>query len=570
MDYTQSDAYVVDGVTGYRMHQSTAPVTTEVSADDVNGLTWEVLELIKSANIAPLAFDKNVPGTYSQLRNAINVLFQKRSVNVLAFFANGVSGAFVDPTGVIASHLGIQAAINYVAATGGGTVEFPPGALFKMLAGLSVDTDKVGLNGNGVRLDFSGMTVGSAFTLTNSNASVSLRAMNSTAHPIKNLNCQGPGVGVTAVTAVTLSDTSGLNTLAGVRVQNCSFLNFAKDVYFGIGAFCNTFFQCQFTAVGAPTTYSVTNPSTTNSGERNEFISCMWFNRQYVLDQSNTSASTYYTNCSIDYCGRAMTITGGNVIMTDCHIEDNADTDWMYSVEGAWVYSTLTINGGDIVLSAAKTVKAPFNSASTITNGGIRLNNVTVTQGNNWTTRLIDGTGLGFANNTLFVNRVPVISYAQSSLAYGGFESANIAADWALSGTTPPSRSTVQKYAGTYSLLFAGGAANPAPQALASTPIKPGQNATAEWQLLLPNLNGTGGTFFVTLRILDKAGNQLQNYDFLMLSASANVAGWVKGLHRMGVCAPAGAATATLNVGFFGVTSGAPTAYLDEVVFTVQ
>jgi lysophospholipase L1-like esterase len=79
MDYTQSDANVVDISTGHRMHQSTAPITTEVSPEDLNGLTWEVLELIKAADIVPLAFNKTVPGTYTQVRDAVALMIKMHS-----------------------------------------------------------------------------------------------------------------------------------------------------------------------------------------------------------------------------------------------------------------------------------------------------------------------------------------------------------------------------------------------------------------------------------------------------------------------------------------------------------
>lgn len=82
MDYTQSDANVTDGGTGQRMHQDTAPITTEVSSDDVNGLTWEALELIKAAGLVPAAFDKTVPATYSQVRDAVAVMGRKKSAAI--------------------------------------------------------------------------------------------------------------------------------------------------------------------------------------------------------------------------------------------------------------------------------------------------------------------------------------------------------------------------------------------------------------------------------------------------------------------------------------------------------
>lgn len=48
-------------------------------------------------------------------------------VNVGDFYANGVNGALVDPTGVLDSTLGIQAAVDYVKTLGGGKLIFPAG-----------------------------------------------------------------------------------------------------------------------------------------------------------------------------------------------------------------------------------------------------------------------------------------------------------------------------------------------------------------------------------------------------------------------------------------------------------
>ena len=64
-------------------------------------------------------------------------------VSVLDFCANGTSGAAVDPTGAVDSTLGIQAAINQIAAGAmGGTVFFPPG-VYLVSATLAITTDAV-------------------------------------------------------------------------------------------------------------------------------------------------------------------------------------------------------------------------------------------------------------------------------------------------------------------------------------------------------------------------------------------------------------------------------------------
>jgi hypothetical protein len=81
----------------------------------------------------------------------------RESVSVLDFYANGVSGPKVDPTGVIDSTLGIQAAIDSlgttIASTSGGTVLFPHG-VYKTTSALNLtNRDSVHLLGaNGAQI----------------------------------------------------------------------------------------------------------------------------------------------------------------------------------------------------------------------------------------------------------------------------------------------------------------------------------------------------------------------------------------------------------------------------------
>ena len=69
--------------------------------------------------------------------------WQQRTVLVTDFYANGVSGALVDPTGVIDSTLGIQAAVNT-----GLPVVFPNAGTFKISSPITY-TGKVIIFGNG-------------------------------------------------------------------------------------------------------------------------------------------------------------------------------------------------------------------------------------------------------------------------------------------------------------------------------------------------------------------------------------------------------------------------------------
>jgi len=74
MNYTQSDAHVTHAGTGRRMHQDTAPVTTAVSASDLNSVRWELMQLIEQAGLVPQEFDADVPATYTQVKAAIVAL----------------------------------------------------------------------------------------------------------------------------------------------------------------------------------------------------------------------------------------------------------------------------------------------------------------------------------------------------------------------------------------------------------------------------------------------------------------------------------------------------------------
>lgn len=79
MDYTRSDANVVHVGTGHRMHQGTEPVPTQVSADDVNGVIWSLMEILNDAGVAGVDFDPDDDTTYRQLVTALNTIYPRRA-----------------------------------------------------------------------------------------------------------------------------------------------------------------------------------------------------------------------------------------------------------------------------------------------------------------------------------------------------------------------------------------------------------------------------------------------------------------------------------------------------------
>ena len=98
MDYTTSNSYATDGGTGQRLHVQAQATPSQVSDVDMNGLIWEALAFIKAGGVAPLAFDKAVPGTYKQLTQAAKRLF---GGNVRTITVVGPTALTADDAGLV-------------------------------------------------------------------------------------------------------------------------------------------------------------------------------------------------------------------------------------------------------------------------------------------------------------------------------------------------------------------------------------------------------------------------------------------------------------------------------------
>jgi hypothetical protein len=79
MQYSQSPDTVVHGPTGHRMHQDTAAVTSEITAQDLNQVNWSLMELLNDQGILPAAFDPATPDTYQRVLQAIKKMIDTRS-----------------------------------------------------------------------------------------------------------------------------------------------------------------------------------------------------------------------------------------------------------------------------------------------------------------------------------------------------------------------------------------------------------------------------------------------------------------------------------------------------------
>ena len=453
-------------------------------------------------------------------------------------------------------------------------VLLPVNSNIRLDGGFTIDTNRVHLDGNGASLDFSHMTTGYAVQFTNSETNVNARVMRNSAHPLENMRWLGPGCAVTAVTAEYVNDAnSATYQFGGIKVQNVTFQDFATDVYLGNGANFVAHIACNFTQTyGATgTTYSVIAPAAPqNAGERNCFIDCAWFNKALlILNQATTFGDIFCQNCSFDYFTNAINVTGGAGIVTchGCHFEANTDLSQWGIVTGA--SSQIMIQGCTLSCTGNRTTWDLFWSDSTCTNGGITIRDCFVGTGaNTFTTRLVGSTGAARVENVVlqYYGSRFAFSAAVNTLAYGGFESANYAAEWTL--TAGANQSTTQAHTGTHSCQLPG-TNSQNPNAVATVPCKPNQYAVGEFWFYSPLM--TTGAFNGTLSYLDKGGNVLLALTVMAWTNAnppPNANTWTK--RGFGTVSPAPPGTVSASIDFqITGTSTNLTGYIDDVILNV-
>jgi hypothetical protein len=259
-----------------------------------------------------------------------------------------------------------------------------------------------------------------------------------------------------------------------------------------------------------------------------------------------------------------MTITGGAVYVVDHHTEGSTDLDYWFFVSGS--NSILSFSHGPFTIAAAKSHREVIYCDPTVTHGGVILNDYGVFSISPYNLRLVGGLGrvqASFMNN-YSAGAQPVTSVRLNAMAYGDFESAHALNDWVVSGETLPARSHAVVHSGTSSLKFSG-LAGQNNAATMTRPCKSGQMVAVELWASLTGY-GVGGNFYGEFAFLDSAGVSL--YSGAPLNITANLA---MSYFNFGAInpAPAGTASFRLAISFFGVNSGTPFGYIDDVVVNI-
>jgi hypothetical protein len=321
---------------------------------------------------------------------------------------------------------------------------------------------------------------------------------------------------------------------------------------------------------GVATTYSVIQAAGENTGERNTFMNCTWFNKQLLISNLATiAADINCIACSFDYFARAFSVTGGggSITVIGGHMEANTDTDNWGFVRGS--ISALIVTGVTFAVTGNRIKYDLFWSDSTATNGGIFVRDCFLGTGPVTFAKYLIGGGGNARVDNLIQNNLgahPVLAISLNLLAYGGFENSRYTAEWILSGADPAVRSDANARAESWSLSLPGVPGNQ-PFASSAFSCRPGQYFQGEYWYLCPTITGTGGTFLGQIEYLDRGGNSLHTTQITIINA--NVITWTRAGFKSFAPAPTGTASAKLSFVVFGVVSGNATTYIDDVVVNV-
>lgn len=429
-----------------------------------------------------------------------------------------------DASGTSDSTVALQTACNVVAQVGSGTVTpgYPAVAL-KIASAWTCDTNKVGIDFQGVLITTTGLAAGANwFTPYNSNAGANTRPALNRAHPIRNATIVGPGITNPTAVALNLIDTNIISSfpdIAGISFQNIAFLDWSADVRFGSGAFCIDFNQCTFGNDGgsSPTVYSVANQASfVNAGERNTFNQCFWYQKGLIVKTDN-SGEVLFNQCSLDAFNRAAFANGsGTLIFHQCHVEATADTDYWFYATGT--NAKIMFSDCPFVLDAVKANFPVFYSDSSCTWGGVYARGLWFSMPNAYTAGpLCAGTGNTFIENYIGLGtggaQPGYISAAQGSMADPIFASGAFTMDkWTAStggsGATNPAVVASTPYSGSNSAKFIGAVGGFSNLNSYTFPCRPGQQAFCQVQAQLP-VFVAGAAFTGKLSYVDANGDVL-------------------------------------------------------------
>jgi hypothetical protein len=364
--------------------------------------------------------------------------------------------------------------------------------------------------------------------------------------------------------------------VAGIAFCHGGSLDWQTHARYGVGAYFNSFSDWFFDSVSRGSDTFVDMPHVNQAGERNLFDNCRFgiSSRTGVIHGNGNGDTTFY-NCSFNGNGtksmRFIAQTGGTIRLTDCHLESSTDEDYWISVTGT--NSCMFVQGGQILLAAAKTAFPIFYCDATVRSGALQLGPFLLGSSFAFTQPLTGGSGnvVRYGQQSTYGSgSSPAYTAASLNLlADGGFESGILAADgWLAGGANPPTISEANPRApGARCVRFSGVEGAASVLTSRQFPCRPGELFQGQ-AYIAANGFAAASSFSAALRFLNAAGHAIGS-DFQMFQPVAADQRYTPTSFTGNVLAPPG--TLAVQIRFFmtGATSGTPSVDLDDIVINL-
>lgn len=258
-----------------------------------------------------------------------NTFVNKGAMSPSAFLGDGVGSGFFERLlqekgaildGVVDDSEAFQAALDAVPNTRIFECMIPRWCnSIKINSGITIDASKIYLDFGGAKLDATGMTSGTAITMTGTGTPEGNQSYGQQLGGINRMKLLGPGR-TTSVDGMLMTGSSDDVSIVGsarTLIQNSKIRYFRKGVTLYHRAYLSTFFNCE---IGSSRLAIYSKAGGKDAYENVGFTRCTIGNSDmnvYVED-----GYLHFVNCSIDYAEFVqMAVRSGMLSLLDCHVE---------------------------------------------------------------------------------------------------------------------------------------------------------------------------------------------------------------------------------------------------------
>lgn len=311
--------------------------------------------------------------------------------------------------GVTDDSAAIQAAHDAIVATGKKGRLLLTSGTYKCNSGLTINSLYVSIDAAGASLDFSGLVVGTALTVTEHDL-IDLGGLRITGN-------SNAGV----VNGVKMVGTAG-HQVDSVRMRNLVCQTFGTGMLLGDNCYLVTFDNVIITDC----TININSNGTTNAGSSIKFYGGNLINQVSggtIFKNTNPTMDAYFFGTVFDGTGKNIELTAGSVELHGCHIEPSDFLVTPIVLTG----STTRFNmiGGEVTAGASPTTANALVSCDSTCVHGAQFDSAVLLSIITATKYLFEGTGAANCRTfgAISANRHSLLGNA---LADGGFENGSV------------------------------------------------------------------------------------------------------------------------------------------------